>query len=167
MKSDTFVTATLISSLSPGIDPENQRKIACALGVFESNVDLSRLEKRIAVMHSARVTPLMFQHELIGRAEPSAGTSFFLKAPKNGSSGRLEIVLLRDVVDITLLGNPEEVEEKAAALGLSLGGVKIIDPTASELRPNSDRPIMNCASTRAFRGRWRGIPWPMSATSAP
>ena len=33
-----------------------------------------------------------------------------------------------------LLGNPGEIEEKITALGLSLGGVKIIDPATSELR---------------------------------
>ena len=41
---------------------------------------------------------------------------------------------MRDVVDLTLLGNPDEIEEKVTALGLSLGGVKIIDPVTSELR---------------------------------
>jgi phosphate acetyltransferase len=45
-----------------------------------------------------------------------------------------EIMRLRDVADITLLGNLGEVKEKITALGLSLGDVKIIDPATSELR---------------------------------
>jgi phosphate acetyltransferase len=134
VKSDTFATATLISSLSPEIDPENQRKIAGALGVFESNVDLSRLEKRIAVMHSARVTPLMFQHNLMGRARSKRRHIVLPEGTEERILRAAEIIRLRDVVDITLLGNPEIIEEKAAAIGLSLGGMKIIDPTVSELR---------------------------------
>jgi phosphate acetyltransferase len=46
---------------------------------------------------------------------------------------------LRDFVDITLLGNPGEVEEKITALGLSLGDVKIIDTATSELREDFGR----------------------------
>ena len=134
VKSDTFATATLISSLSPEIDPENQRKIAGALGVFESNVDLSRLEKCIAVMHSARVTPLMFQHNLMGRARSKRRHIVLPEGTEDRILRAAEIIRLRDVVDITLLGNPEIIEEKAAAIGLSLGGMKIIDPTVSELR---------------------------------
>ncbi|HBD08925.1 MAG TPA: phosphate acetyltransferase, partial [Syntrophobacteraceae bacterium] len=134
VKSDTFATATRVSSLSPEIDPENQRKIAGALGVFESNVDLSHLEQRIAVMHSARVTPLMFQHNLMGRARSKRRHIVLPEGTEERILRAAEIIGLRDVVDITLLGNPETIEEKATALGLSLGGMKIIDPTMSELR---------------------------------
>jgi len=41
---------------------------------------------------------------------------------------------MREVVDITLLGNEEEIRQKAAALGTSLSGMKIIDPIKSERR---------------------------------
>jgi phosphate acetyltransferase len=37
-------------------------------------------------------------------------------------------------VDLTLLGNRGEIEDKIASLGLSLGGVRFVDPVSSELR---------------------------------
>jgi phosphate acetyltransferase len=46
-----------------------------------------------------------------------------------------EILSLRDVVDITLLGIEDEVLAKAAHLGLKLRNVRIIEPRTSELRP--------------------------------
>jgi len=52
---DTFVTATTANSVYAEITPENRRKIAGALGVFESHVDLRGLEHRINVLRSSRV----------------------------------------------------------------------------------------------------------------
>jgi phosphate acetyltransferase len=134
VKTDTFVTATGVSSVYAGIAPENRRKIAGALGVFESHVDLDRLERRIDVMRSSRVTPLTFQHDLLSRARSKRKRIVLPEGTEERVLRAAEILRLRDVVDITLLGNPGEVEEKITTLGLSLGDANIIDPVGSELR---------------------------------
>jgi phosphate acetyltransferase len=134
VKTDTFATATKVNSLHAGIAPENQRKIAGALGVFESNIDVSQLERRIAVMRSSRVTPLMFQYDLMNRARAKRRHIVLPEGTEERILRAAEIMRLRDIVDITLLGNPGEIEEKIAALGLSLGDVKTINPATSELR---------------------------------
>lgn len=134
VKADTFATATKVNSLHAGIEPENQRKIAGALGVFESNIDLSRLEQRIAVMRSSRITPLMFQHDLLSRARSKRRHIVLPEGTEERVLRAAEIMRLRDVVDITLLGGSGEVQEKITALGLSLGDVNIIDPFNSKLR---------------------------------
>src|SRR5208283_2468468 len=131
---DTFATATMVNSLPAVITPDNQRKIAGALGVFESNIDLSRLERRIAIMRSSRVTPLMFQHDLLSRARSKRRHIVLPEGTEERILRAAEIMRLRDVVDITLLGNLDAVKEKITGLGLSLGDVKIIDPSTSELR---------------------------------
>jgi phosphate acetyltransferase len=117
-----------------GIAPENRRKIAGALGIFESHVDLDQLEQRIAVMRSSRVTPLMFQHDLLSRARSKRRHIVLPEGTEERILRAAEIMRLRDVVDITLLGNPGEIKAKIIALGLSLGDVKVIDPFSSELR---------------------------------
>ena len=134
VKTDTFTAATQVNSVYAGIDPENQRKIAGALGVFEANVDLKRLEQRIAVMKSARVTPLMFQQDLMSRARAKRRHIVLPEGPEERILRAAEILCLRDVVDLTLLGNTGEIEGKITAFGLHLGGVKILDPATSELR---------------------------------
>ncbi len=111
VNTDTFVTATMINSVYAGIDPENQRKIAGALGTFESHVDLGRLEQRIAIMRSSRVTPLMFQHDLLSRARAKRRHIVLPEGTEERVLRAAEIIRLRDVVDITLLGNPGEVKE--------------------------------------------------------
>ena len=134
VKTDTFMTATAVNAVRAGIAPENRRKIAAALGVVEAHLDLNELEGRIAVTRSPRLTPLMFQYDLVSRAR---GKRQHIVLPE-GTEERIlraaEIVLLRGVADITVLGGFGEVKEKIAALGLSLGDMKIVDPVTSELR---------------------------------
>jgi phosphate acetyltransferase len=134
VQSDTFATATRVNSLQTRIDPENHRKIAGALGVFESNVDVRGLEERVAIMRSSRVTPLMFQHDLMNRARSTRRHIVLPEGTEERILMAAEIMRLRDVVEITLLGNIAEVEQKITALGLSLGDVRVIDPATSELR---------------------------------
>jgi len=136
VRTDTFSTAISVTNVYAGIGPGTPRKIARALGVFESGVDRGRLEERIAVMRSSRVTPLMFQHELLSRARSVRRHIVLPEGAEERVLRAAEIVRLRDVVDLTLLGNPAEVGEKIAALGLSLGGVRVVDPLTSEWREN-------------------------------
>ncbi|NLI80323.1 MAG: phosphate acetyltransferase [Deltaproteobacteria bacterium] len=136
---DTFLTATAVHAVRAEIAPETRRKIAGALGVFETNVDLERLEGRIDVLRSSRVTPLMFQHDLIGRARGMRQRIVLPEGTEERVLRAAEILHLRDVVDITLLGDPREIQAKIAALGLSLGELPIIDPLRSELREDLGR----------------------------
>ena len=88
----------------------------------------------MAIMGSSRVTPLMFQHDLLSKARSKRQHIVLPEGAEERILRAAEIMRLRDVADITLLGNIDEVKNKISALGLSLGDVKIIDPAASELR---------------------------------
>ncbi len=134
VKTDTFSTATQVCSVYAGINPGNQRKIAGALGIFESHVDAGKLEERIAIMRSSRVTPLMFQYDLLSRARESRRHIVLPEGTEDRVLRAAEIIRLRDVADITLLGNPGLIKDKMAILGLSSEGVNCIDPVTSELR---------------------------------
>lgn len=130
---DTFETATGIDDVNALITPDNDRKIASALGVFESNIDLPQLEQRIAVSRSDRVTPLMFEYELIERAKASRQHIVLPEGTDDRILRATEILLRREVVDITLLGAEAEIREKISSLGLDLEGADIVDPNQSDL----------------------------------
>jgi len=132
---DTFTTAMNVSAIRPSLMAENKRKIAAALGIIEASVDLPGLLESAAIAPSDRVTPLMFQYELIRRAKQQRRRIVLPEGSEERIIRAAEIVLLRDVCDITLLGDPEEVRQKAASLGLSLDRARIIDPRTSELMP--------------------------------
>ena len=113
----------------------DKRKIAAVLGLVESAIDVPGILDRAAVTPSERVTPLMFQYEIMRRAKQQRKHIVLPEGTEERILRAAEIVLLRDVCDITLLGNEEEVRQKASALGLSLDGARIVDPQTSELLP--------------------------------
>ncbi|MGI9343374.1 MAG: phosphate acetyltransferase, partial [Gammaproteobacteria bacterium] len=129
---DTYTTAMNIGEMPASIVPGNDRKIASALGLFRSHVDLAAFEERIEVVRSTQVTPLMFEYELLERA---AADRKHIVLPE-GTDERIlraaEILLRRGVVDITLLGDVRQVREKISTLGLDLDAAAIEDPTTSE-----------------------------------
>ena len=133
---DTFTTAMNVSAVRPTLMAENKRKIAAALGIIESSIDVPGLLERAALTPSGRITPLMFQYELVMRAKQQRRHIVLPEGSEDRILRAAEIVLLRDVCDITLLGDPEEITQKASSLGLSLDRAKIIDPRTSELLPD-------------------------------
>ena len=58
-------------------------------------------------MRSSRVTPLMFQHDLLSRARSKRRHIVLPEGTEERILRAAEIMRLRDVVDITLLGNLE------------------------------------------------------------
>ena len=136
---DTYTTALNASVVRSALTPENDRKIAAALGVFESHVNTKQLEDRIAVVRSTRVTPIMFEYELIERAKADRQHIVLPEGAEERILRASEILLRRGVVDITLLGNPEQIKNKTGTLGISLDGIQIIDPLTSELRSDFAR----------------------------
>ena len=126
-----------VSAIRPILTAESKRKIAAALGIIESSMDVQGLLERAALMLSGRVTPLKFQYELVMRAKQQRRHVVLPEGcGSTGSSGPQRSSCSRDVCDITLLGDPEEILQKAASLGLSLDRAKIVDPRTSELLPD-------------------------------
>ncbi|MFZ5572378.1 MAG: phosphate acetyltransferase [Thermodesulfobacteriota bacterium] len=131
---DTFTTAMKVSSLEGVLRPDNTRKIAAALGITESRVDSAELMSRIRSVHSGRVTPLMFEYEIIQRAKSGNQHVVLPEGAEERILKAAEILAMRKVAAITLLGNPEEIKKKAAALGIALAGLTIVNPMTSERR---------------------------------
>jgi len=134
VETDTFTAAMNANAVRPALTPGNDRKIAAALGIFEAHVDMKQLEKRIDVGRSDRVTPIMFEYELIEKAKADRKHIVLPEGEDERILRAAEILLRRGVVDLTLLGNAEEIHHKKDLLGLDLKGIQIIDPATSELR---------------------------------
>jgi len=130
---DTYTTAINASSVRAGLTPQNDRKIASALGLFESHVNIPEIEERIAVVRSTRVTPMMFEYELIERAAADRQHIVLPEGDEERILRASEILLRRQVVDITLLGESEKIQQKTSSLGLNLEGINCIDPLKSEM----------------------------------
>ena len=131
---DTFKTALAVNKVESMILPGDERKIAAGLGIFERNVEIKDLQQRIAVHKSGRVTPLMFEYELIQRAKSSRKRIVLPEGTDERILRAAEILTLRGVADLVLLGNPEKIRRRIGELGLQLDDIDIIDPTTSPKR---------------------------------
>jgi phosphate acetyltransferase len=129
---DTYTTAMEASRVRPILSADSHRKIAVALGLFEAHIDIEALTTRINVIRSKRVTPLMFEYELIERARADRRHIVLPEGEDERILRAAEILIRRNVVDISLLGRAETIRQNINALGLDLSGVRIIDPLASE-----------------------------------
>ncbi|MDP2002436.1 MAG: phosphate acetyltransferase [Desulfurivibrionaceae bacterium] len=134
VRTDTFTTAINASGVPPMLTPENDRKIATALGLFETHVNLPELESRISLVRSTRVTPIMFEYNLVEMAQKHRQHIVLPEGAEERVLRASEILIRRGVAEITLLGDPAEIKGTASNLGLDLTGVKMIDPATSPLR---------------------------------
>jgi phosphate acetyltransferase len=132
VETDTYTTAMNVSAVHPIISAENERKIALTLGLFESRIDLAELEKRIEVVRSKRVSPIMFEYELIERAKSDRKHIVLPEGNEERILRAAEILTRRDAVRLTLLGDKDEIQRKIATFGLDLQNVNIENPMDSE-----------------------------------
>jgi phosphate acetyltransferase len=131
---DTYTTASRVGAVRGLIRPHNERKIATALGLFERHVDVAQLSDRIALSRSDRVTPLMFEYELIERARAARQRIVLPEGNDDRILQAAQLLLRRDVVDLMLLGNAEAVKHRSDVLGLDLGDTPIVDPVTAPER---------------------------------
>jgi phosphate acetyltransferase len=129
---DTFATAVKIQNVRPVITPGNDRKIALALGLFESHINVKALEEQNVQIKSEKVTPIMFQYQLIERAKASPRHIVLAEGTEERILRASEMLLRRKVCDLTLLGDAAEIERKIAILGLDLTGAYFVDPIHSQ-----------------------------------
>jgi len=133
--SDTFTTAMQVSQVTSFLHSQDDRKIATALGLIESNINMVELRLRLCSKVAHKTTPLMFEYDLLQRAKAKKQHIVLPEGSEERILRAAEILLLRDVVKITLLGNETEIRQKIQTMALKLDNISIIDPITSELRP--------------------------------
>jgi phosphate acetyltransferase len=129
----TYPTAAAVHAITPVITAEDEPKIATALGVFESGIAPAEVAERIALPRRPTRTPMMFQYELLELAKSRRSHIVLPEGEDERVLRAADILLRRDVVDLTILGEPKDVHARAAARGLVIDGAEIVDPERSPL----------------------------------
>jgi phosphate acetyltransferase len=130
----TFAAATAVNDVRPRLGPNDERRIASALGAFGAGVDPIELGERIALERPARMTPVMFEFELLERAQEDRRHVVLPEGDDDRVLQAADILLRRGAVHLTILGKPDDVSARAAALGLDLSEARLLDPETSPLR---------------------------------
>lgn len=130
----TFAVANAIGTIKSQIYAENTQKIITSIKNFEKHVNVEALEERLITFKTNKMTPRMFQYNLLKKAKsdkkhivlPEGLDERVLRATKQ--------LIDLDAVKITLLGDRTQIETKIAALDLDLdlNTITIINPVESK-----------------------------------
>lgn len=145
----SFPTAAELFAIEGKLTASAPRKAETALGLFERHVDTAALTERISVGRSARVTPMMFERELIERSRSRRRRVVLPEGAEERVLRAADVLLRRDVCDLTLLGEEDAIRKRAAELGIQLAEARIVDPQTSPLR---ERFAEGYAKLRAHKG---------------
>jgi phosphate acetyltransferase len=130
----TYVISNKIGDIKPKIYANNTQKIQTSIDTFEKYVDLDSLTEKFIKFEAEGMTPKMFQYNLVKRAKKHRK---HIVLPE-GNDDRIIIaasrLLAMDVVDISIIGNKKQIENKVAQLGISFdfSKVHIINPIKSK-----------------------------------
>ncbi|MFG1798646.1 phosphate acetyltransferase [Micromonospora carbonacea] len=149
VRSDSYDTVAASSRIEGRPSMAHPRKVEAALGAFEDCVDTVDLARRLRVSRSARVTPLMFEYDLIDRARSNRRRLVLPEGAEERILRAAEILLRRGVADLTLLGRPDDIARRTRELGVDISGAAVVDPATSPWR---DEFAEAYAKLRAHRG---------------
>jgi phosphate acetyltransferase len=129
----TFSVTNRIGAIKSQIYAENTQKITTSIKDFEKHVRSEALVERLITFETKGITPRMFQYNLLKTAKsnkkhivlPEGMDERILRATKR--------LIDLDVVNLTLLGDRKQIEEKIAALdiGLDINKIEIVNPAES------------------------------------
>jgi len=128
---DTYKTVQNLSKVYARLRVKSERKIALALGLFSSSVDIKKIEEKISHIQSDVMTPLMFTYKIFELARQNKKKIVLPESQDERILRAAEILLRRNVVDLVLLGDPQEIKENSLQLGLDLSQAEVLDPINS------------------------------------
>lgn len=131
-KPATYRTITALQEIYGLIEPGDTRKINTVLGLFDHYVNGKEIANRILEdRKSNRMTPMMFEFELIERARSNPMRIVLAEGEEPRILQATDILLRREVANIILLGNQNEIRSRARALNLDIEKATVIDPATS------------------------------------
>jgi len=131
----TYNITNKIGAIKSEIYANNTHKIETSISTFEKFVAMDDLSERLITFEAEGMTPKMFQYNMVKRAKQHRK---HIVLPE-GSDERIIIatsrLLAMDVVDISIIGDKKQIENKVSELGIAFdfSKVNIINPKESEL----------------------------------
>jgi phosphate acetyltransferase len=130
----TFETTTRVGAIRSRITPDNPKKIQLAISTFERYVAVRALEEKLVSFQPEGLTPHMFQYRLLQWAKRQRRHIVLPEGNDDRILRAAALLLYQDIVDLTILGDPEQVAASAKRLGINLplGHLRVIDPVKSD-----------------------------------
>jgi phosphate acetyltransferase len=150
----SFYVATKVATIHSKITPDNTEKIHSAISTFRKFIDVAALEEKIASFTSVGMTPRMFQYQLVSWAKKKKKHIVLPEGKDERILKAADRLVRQGVVNITLLGDVNEISTNISRMGLCLNqeNCQIINPqdsffyeeyvnTLFELRKGKNMPL--------------------------
>lgn len=127
----TFHTMQIMTQLYGKIEPGDLRKINTGIGHFENHVDGAEIAKRVVDRKSTKVSPKMFEYNLLEEAKREKMRIVMPEGQDDRILQAADILLRRGVAEIIILGQRTQIQQRSRDLGLKLSDAHIINPVKS------------------------------------
>ncbi len=133
-KGGTFEVANKIGSVRSHMYADNKRKIRLSLITFDKYVEVHKLNEKLITFTNDRITPRMFQYNLLKRAKKERKHIVLPEGNDDRIIAAAVHLIEMDIVDLTILGHKDKIENKILRLGLKvdINKLNIINPIDSE-----------------------------------
>lgn len=129
---NTFEAAVAASNIDGKLTSTPQ-KIDAARRLVAENFSMTELISALNLAKSDVVTPMMFQFDLIARAQGEKKTIVLPEGDEPRIIAAAEAILSRGVANLVLLGDETAIRQKAAQLGHDIAEARIVSPHDEEL----------------------------------
>jgi phosphate acetyltransferase len=134
VKTGTFKTVTRVANTQARISADNPEKISLAISLFDKYVDVKSLEKKIITFRTTSITPRMFQYQIVKRAKEKRKHIVLPEGDDDRILLAAEELIKQNVVDLTILGQRENILASLKRLNIDLDPekVNIVNPGSSD-----------------------------------
>jgi phosphate acetyltransferase len=134
VESDTFTTAARLKAVTSRLKSTDHEKINLIIQIFNENVETEVLARQIAHIRTQGITPKMFTYNLIQQAKAKKRHIVLPEGTEPRILKAAAVLLQQEIVEITLLGKPEDIEQalKRHGIQLAIADLTIIDPLSSD-----------------------------------
>ncbi|NVJ88970.1 MAG: phosphate acetyltransferase [Flavobacteriaceae bacterium] len=129
----TFEVTNKVGDIKPKIYANNNQKILLALDTFDKYINVDELTQVLTNFQSEKLTPSMFQYRLLQKARASKKHIVLPEGNDDRIITAAARLQLLNIVDLTILGDKNEIQQRSDRLGLQidLNKINILNPQDS------------------------------------
>ena len=134
VKEGTFKVANAIGGIKANIQADNQFKIDASIAAFQRHIASETLLNKLLNYESKVVTPRMFQYSLIQKARKQKKRIVLPEGLDSRILHAAARLIALDLVELTILGDPQLIKNKCSAEGVALDfdKLELIDPVHTD-----------------------------------
>ena len=127
----SFDTTIKISSTRGVITSSDPEKIQRARDLVLSHIEVNLLIERLEKLEPKAITPLLFEYSLGMRSKLSGKTIVLPEGEDDRILQAADLVLQRNLANLIILGDTQQVLARSKELGLDLSSAQIMNPATS------------------------------------